>query len=111
MSYPIDMNDLQYDLRQWTEKQFPTRSMRSILAHLREEIQELEDQPKDIKEFADCFMLLLDAASFQEIYISDIWRAAGEKLIENKDRTWGEPNEEGFCEHIEGPTGDNNEQL
>lgn len=100
MSYPIDMNDLQYDLRKWTGKQFPERTMHSILSHLKSEIEELEAAPKDIMEFADCFMLLLDAASFQDIYMSDIWRAIGEKLEINKKRDWGNPNADGFVEHI-----------
>ena len=86
MSYPIDMNDLQYDLKTWTEKQFPQRTLQSILRHLEKEIQELEAEPNDIMEFADCFMLLLDAASYQDISISDIWRAMGEKLEINKAR-------------------------
>ena len=100
MSYPVDMNDLQYDLKTWTEKQFPQRTLQSILAHLRKEISELEESPDDIMEFADCFMLLCDAASYQNIAMSDIWRAMGEKLQINKNRKWGKPNSEGFVEHI-----------
>ena len=100
MSYAVDMNDLQYDLKSWTEKQFPTRSLESITNHLKKEIQELLDDPDDIMEFADCFMLLLDAASYQGHKMSDIWRAMGKKLEINKNRQWGEPNEEGFVEHI-----------
>ena len=100
MSYPVDVNDLQYDLKSWTEKQFPSRNMRSILNHLRKEIAELEEAPDDIMEFADCFMLLFDAASYQGLHMSDIWRAMGEKLEINKARKWGKPNSEGFVEHI-----------
>jgi len=117
MSYPTDMNDLQYDLRKWTEKQFTTRDMNSILRHLEKEILELEAEPKDIMEFADCFMLLLDAASFQDIYMSDIWRAIGEKLEINKKRKWGKPNADGFVEHVkhtdkpDTPSGDTKELV
>lgn len=100
MSYPFDINDLQCDLKQWTEKQFPQRTMASILAHLRKETHELEAAPKDIMEFADCMMLLLDAASYQGIHASDILRACGEKLVINKARKWGAPNAQGFVEHI-----------
>lgn len=101
MGYPIDMNDLQHDLKKWTEKQFPSRNMESITNHLKSEIGELLENPTDIIEFADCFMLLVDAASYQGIHMSDIWRAMGEKLEINKKRKWGEPNEQGFVEHIE----------
>ena len=101
MGYPIDMNDLQNDLKAWTEKQFPTRNMGSITNHLMSEIGELLENPNDIMEFADCFMLLVDAASYQGIHMSDIWRAMGEKLEINKKRKWGEPNKQGFVEHIE----------
>ena len=100
MSYSIDMNDRQYELAQWTSKQFPKRSMHSIISHLRTELTELEESPTDIMEFADCFMLLLDAASFQKLAISDIWTAIGRKLEINKARVWGKPNEDGFVEHV-----------
>ena len=100
MSYPIDMNDLQYDIKAWTERQFPERTLHSILRHLESEIKEIENKPDDIMEFADAFMLLLDAASFQGIHMGDIWRAMGEKLEINKKRKWGKPNSQGFVEHL-----------
>jgi hypothetical protein len=100
MTYPTDINDLQYELKTWTEKQFPQRTTHSIAAHLRKETLELEAAPNDIMEYADCMMLLLDAASFNGIHASDILNACYEKLAINKKRTWGEVNDEGFVEHV-----------
>lgn len=101
MSFPDLYEDvLQANLREWTEKQFPTRNLHSILAHLHKEIAELEQKPDDMYEFADCFMLLFDAASFQNKRMSDIFIAIEQKLEINKKRKWGEPNSEGFTEHI-----------
>lgn len=53
-------------------------------------------------EYADCYMLLMDAARTQGIYLSDIHTAAGEKLEINKKRKWGEPNADGSVEHVRG---------
>lgn len=100
MGYPQDPNDLQHDLKTWTEKTFPKRTFSSILRHLESEIKELEKQPTDIMEFADCLMLLIDAASFQSIHLSDIITATREKLEINKKRKWGRPNAEGYVEHL-----------
>jgi hypothetical protein len=100
VSYPIDINDLQHDLKTWTEKQFPQRTTNSILAHLRKETTELEEDSQDIMEYADCMMLLLDAASYNGIHASDILRACYDKLEINKARKWGNVNSDGFVEHI-----------
>lgn len=101
MSYPSDINDLQHELKCWTEKQFPNRDTASICAHLRKETYEVLEAPKDVMEYADCMMLLLDAASYNGVRSSDIVRACYEKLAINKDRKWGEPNDQGFVEHVE----------
>lgn len=100
MSYPVDVNDIQHDLKIWTEKTFPQRTMGSILAHLRSEIAEIEENPDDIMEFADAFMLLFDAVSYQGFHMSEVYRAMDRKLEINKARKWGRPNAEGFVEHI-----------
>jgi len=100
MSYLIDINDLQFDLKSWTEKQFPQRTTSSILAHLRKETEEVEGDPKDIMEYADCMMLLLDAASYNGVRASDILTACYTKLSINKKRNWGSPNDQGFVEHV-----------
>ena len=100
MSYPIDMNDLQYDLNKWTAEQFKGQPLSGKFAHLRKEIAELEANPNDLMEYADCYMLLVDIAGKNNIQLSDIHRAAGEKLVINKNRTWGEPNDDGSVEHV-----------
>lgn len=100
MGYSSDINDLQHDLKCWTEKQFPQRNTNGICAHLRKETAEVEKSPKDVIEYADCMMLLLDAASYNGIHASDILSACYKKLDINKSRKWGKPNAQGFTEHV-----------
>ena len=100
MGYPVDMNDLQYDLNKWTSEQFPDQPLSGKFAHLRKELDELEADPSDIVEYADCYMLLIDIAGKNNIRLSDIHRAAGEKLEVNKKRDWGKPNADGSVEHV-----------
>lgn len=99
--YPIDVNDIQRDWYEWARKQFPTQTTESILNHLKSEIQELMRSPADEMEYADCIMLLLNAANVNGIRAGDILRASEDKLAINKKRKWGVPNEKGFVEHIE----------
>lgn len=85
----------------WTTKQFPTRTTESIMNHLCSEAGEVTKEPFDIEEYADCFLLLLDAAFYNGISIAQIVDAAETKLEKNKQRNWGEPNSEGFTEHLD----------
>ena len=103
MSYPVntvDLNDLQFDLNKWTAEQFAGQPLSGKFAHLRKEINELEKEPKDVMEYADCYMLLIDIAGKNGVFLSDIHRAAGEKLEINKCRDWGKPNSDGSVEHV-----------
>jgi hypothetical protein len=99
---PLYVEDLQDQLKDWTEKQFPSRTTGSILAHLRKEIDEIESDPKDVTEYSDAQMLLMDCASRNGINFADVFRYCPVKLEINKSRTWGEPNEQGFVEHVKG---------
>ena len=100
MSYPVDMNDLQYDLFEWSKRTFPNQPLSGKFAHLRKELKELEENPEDVMEYADCYMLLMDIASSNEIYLDEIHRAAAKKLVINKNRKWNKPNADGSVEHV-----------
>ncbi len=100
MSYPIDPNDFQYDQHQWAKETFKGQPLSGKFAHLRREIKELEDDPTDLMEYADCYSLLADIAAKNDIYLSDIHSAAIRKLEINKKRKWGKPNADGSVEHI-----------
>lgn len=100
MSYSIDVNDIQYGISEWTENQFPNRTTESITKHLESEIEEIRRDPSDAMEYADAMMLIFDCASFNNIRASDILSAMCKKLEINKKRKWGEPNADGYVEHI-----------
>ena len=75
------------------------RGCRYPLLHLKDEIQELLDAPDDPMEWADCFLLLLDAAWRKGHTVDDLIDFASEKLKINKQRKW-KKTEEGYYKHI-----------
>lgn len=70
------------------------------LKHLKEEVQEWIDNPKDRMEAADCFILLLDAYRRAGGNVYDLILAAEEKLEICKNRKWSPPDEDGVCRHV-----------
>lgn len=70
------------------------------LYHLREEIDELIDNPNDTSEWADCLLLLLDAAWRKGHTFDELVGFAMAKLEVNKKRTW-EKSVNGIYKHVE----------
>ena len=69
------------------------------LRHLKDEIEELIAAPNDKMEWADCTLLLLDAAWRKGYSLEDLIDFAIEKLEINKKRKW-KKNSEGYFKHI-----------
>lgn len=65
-----------------------TRGCESPLLHLREEISELIENPNDEMEWADCWLLLLDAACRKGYTVDDLVEFGKRKLEINKKREW-----------------------
>ena len=64
-------------------------------------ISELYKKNEEVDiEFADCFILLLDAARKEGLFAKDILKAIVNKMEINKARKWGKPDENGVMEHI-----------
>ncbi len=106
-----DLQKLMDDIREWSDATFGENRVIPQLHHLIKEVPEvikaIEENP-DTKlfgdcEFADCFMLLLDAASHHGMKASDLIYITGKKLELNKKRKWKEPDENGVVEHIAEP--------
>ena len=95
-----DWQELQNDIANWSTYQFPHQNPHSKITHLRSELVELDEDPTDVMEYADCFMLLIDTARLVGYDMSDIYKALREKLEINKNREWGEPDEHGVSYHI-----------
>jgi len=95
------LQELQDEVAIWSIKTFgSSRPPSAPLNHLIKEVKEVIDAPHDRMEFADCFLLILDAASKAGINTEQLLTAAFKKLEINKKRQWGEPNKNGVVEHI-----------
>lgn len=70
------------------------------LRHLAKEVQEAIENPHDIDEYADCFILLLDALRIAGFTTDYVFSAAEAKHEINKKREWQPVNSEGFSEHV-----------
>ena len=89
----------------WQNETFGKATPLSKLAHLSEEIIELEydldhKAPDKRLEFADCFILLFGAAASDGMSYQDISDAIDEKMVINMGREWGTPKENGVVNHI-----------
>ena len=85
------------EIMEWKRATFPAETQASALAHFMAEASELEACPSDGEEIADCVMLLLSLAAHAGVSLKDEMRA---KLEKNRRRKWGEPNADGFQEHV-----------
>ena len=96
------LNKFQQRCFEWSVKTFGIRGPLGPLLHLKSECDETIDNPDDITEFADMFLLLQDAASRAGHKMSSVYNAAFSKHVVNTRREWpplGETNEQGFTEH------------
>lgn len=96
------------ELGVWTTKTFPHQTSVSKLHHLKKEVGELieaiegKQWTEEVEhEFADCFTLLFDAARIEGLSLIDIINVMKRKFDINKQRIWGEPDENGVIHHIE----------
>lgn len=92
-------------IKQWQEETFPNANPLSKIAHLKEEILEVEEAisnnlPSKKSEYADCFLLLFGAAASDGLTYDDICQAIDDKMEINKSRKWGKPNKLGVVNHI-----------
>ena len=96
-----ELRRFQIETARWANWVFGAdRPPDGAIAHLLKEVKELADHPHDSMEYADCFMLLLDAASNAGISVDTILDVAWEKLEINRQRKWGEPGPDGVVEHV-----------
>ncbi len=93
--------DLQDDIAAFTDRTFGHQETPvPKLHHLREEVGELIEEPTDHLEWADCMILLIDAAAKGGYSMDDLYGFIQEKMDINKARTWGEPDENGVMRHV-----------
>lgn len=110
---PTSVQDFLEEIRAWSNATFPKSTTSAKLKHLKKEVEEaiMEVQKQDHhislaqrrrvrEEFADIFILLLNALSSEEITFAQLMEDAKAKMEVNKIREWGAPDEYGVVEHI-----------
>lgn len=73
------------------------------LNHLAKEVKETIEHPSDPMEYADCVLLILDAARRAGFTLKQLLDTCHKKLEINKARKWGDPGEDGVVQHIREP--------
>lgn len=91
------------DQSDWSQSTFGTDQERGplgALRHLEKEARETQAAPGDIEEYADCFLLILDAARRAGISPLQLIEAAQRKMVINRQRTWPRPVDDQPVEHV-----------
>ena len=78
---------------------YPKSNSIHHMVKLKEEINEVIENPTDIVEYVDCFICLISAVHNSDISLSDIVEKINEKLEINKKRKW-KLMEDGTYKHI-----------
>lgn len=100
------------EIKLWSNKTFgefggPIPKLYHLMKEVPEAIEACKRNAYSVEslfEFADCFMLLLDAVTHSGINAALLLEATNRKLEINKDRKWGKPDENGVVEHIGEPS-------
>lgn len=92
----MDLRAFQHQVNDWQLETFPDSTLASVLAHLREEHDELQLDPS-AEECADVFLLLLTVANKQGFSLSE---AVWSKFFINRQRTWHQT-KHGYRKHTE----------
>jgi hypothetical protein len=91
------------DQAEWSQATFGsdrTRGPLGALRHLEMEAREAQQAPDDPEEYADCFLLILDAARRAGISADSLVAAARQKMIINRQRKWPKPVDDTPVEHF-----------
>jgi hypothetical protein len=97
------LRDLAGDQAEWSQKTFGSDKDRGpigALRHLEKEAREAAENPTDPMEYADCFLLILDAARRAGIKPMELMKHAAAKMEINKARTWPKPTSDEPVEHV-----------
>ena len=96
------MNEIVRKAGTWADATFaPDGGYRGpgIVAHLKKEVVELAENPRDMEELADCMLLLFHLAHQNG---GNLQSAIARKFAINQRRKWGKPDANGVVEHVRG---------
>jgi hypothetical protein len=95
----MTFQQLQDLIGQWSEVTFDDASPLPKIHHLKHEVDELLAEPYDRFEYADCLILLVDAARKAGISADALVETAFAKMEINKRRVWV-ADERGVSHHL-----------
>lgn len=87
----------EYILKQvaWSAETFgPGTRTKGLIEHIKSELEEIKDNPKDITEWVDVIILGLDGAWRSGHSAEEICDALLKKASKNRERKWPEPSSE-----------------
>lgn len=93
------LQELQNEVHEWANKQFPGRQPPIAWMKFYEELGEVIRDPKDELEWADLLILILDLAALYGVH--NLTDAVLRKMEINRKRVWG-TTETGVMKHIPG---------
>ena len=97
------LSELCQELSAWSQATFGTDQERGPvgpLKHLAKEVQEALGKPDDIDEYADCLILVIDAARRAGFKMIPLLEAAIRKIEVCKKRQWPKPSSDEPVEHV-----------
>ncbi len=100
----VDLASLWRSMAIWSQRTFGPDWQRGPigpLKHLQEESGEAQEKPGDVVEFADCFLLILDASRRAGFTLEQLMVAACQKHQGNKSRKYEVKPGDEVCHHIE----------
>mgnify|MGYP006412281505 FL=1 len=93
----MHIKEAQKYVSNWCDKVFPERTMAGTFVKFFSEIGEMTNDPKDVHEYADVLVLLLDLAEQNGV---DIEEAFIEKMKINENRKWIKDPVLGIMNHV-----------
>lgn len=99
---PYRVQRFQTAVHSWAAQTFPVETQTYVqsIAHLKRELDEILSAPGDVTEWADGFILFLEAAKRAGFDTHQLLEAAELKLAINKKRVWGAPDADGVIQHV-----------
>ncbi|HEY1190448.1 MAG TPA: dATP/dGTP pyrophosphohydrolase domain-containing protein [Gemmata sp.] len=97
------LEELAADQAEWSQLTFGLdieRGPVGALKHLEKEAREAAANPTDVSEYADCLLLILDAARRAGLSPLKLIQAAQAKMVVNKSRTWPQTVGDVPTEHV-----------
>jgi len=97
------MKKLYKEVKYFTSKILCDSNVFNYLNKLKAEIKEVEEDTKQIEEYADCLIALFGASNSAGITYDELKNIALNKMVINKNRTW-EKQPDGTFQHIKNET-------